>query len=247
MAGGQVRLSKLVLKYKEVYELKGDILVVDTLILKDSAKIILNKLKSNNFIHAKTAIFYQGTKIEGKGVHGIPGRNGRSGISHMNPCTDGGAANTGNEGTKGGAGTNLFLYFNEMILKGSLFIDVSGGDAGDGGNGGSGGDGGPGTRPCGGGNGGHGGPGGHGGDGGNAGNLTFTSPHKLEIRSMIGEKINVRNYGGNLGLGGIGGAGGFSGLSPVGNSKMDGNHGKKGMKGKDGVQGKPGSINFQER
>lgn len=245
---GQIRLAKLVIESKQAYELKGtDILVVDTLVMKDSASIVLNKLKADNFIHAKTAIFYRGAMIDGKGVHGIRGRNGRTGISPSTPCTDGSPGTTGSEGTNGGAGTNLFLYFSDINLKGTLMIDVSGGDAGDGGNGGAGGGGGPGTRICAGGNGGSGAGGAKGGDGGRAGSVTFSASRIPELRSMIGTSINIRNYGGNIGLGGEGGMAGYPGLSPVGNNKMDGKSGKKGPKGKDGVQGKPGAIHFQEK
>jgi hypothetical protein len=247
-AEGQIRLAKLVLEPKQVYELKGtDILVVDTLVMKDSSKIILNKLKADNFIHAKAAVFYRGSMIDGKGVHGIRGRNGRTGISPSSPCTDGGLGTMGSEGTNGGAGTNLFLYFSDIILKGTLTIDVSGGDAGDGGNGGAGGGGGPGTRPCAGGNGGDGAAGAKGGNGGQAGNVTFNSKRIPELRSMLGDPLVIRNYAGNHGLAGEGGAAGFAGLSPVGNNKMDGKPGRKGPKGKDGVAGKTGAINFQDK
>jgi hypothetical protein len=245
---GQIRLNKMVLEPKQVYELKGtDILVVDTLVMKDSSRIILNKLKTDNFIHAKAAIFYRGAMIDGKGVHGIRGRKGRTGLSPSSPCTDGGSGIMGSEGTNGGAGINLFLYFSDITLKGPLTIDVAGGDGGDGGNGGAGGGGGPGTRICAGGNGGNGAAGAKGGDGGRAGSVTISATRIPELRSMIGETIIIRIYGGNLGLGGEGGIAGYSGLSPVGNNKMDGKPGKKGPKGKEGVQGKPGAINFQEK
>ena len=244
---GQVRLAKLILEPRQVYELKGaDILVVDTLIMKDSSKIILNRLKADNFIHAKAAIFYSGATIDGKGVHGIAGRNGRSGFTPSSPCTDGGEGRMGTEGTNGGKGTNLSLYLSDIVLKGRLIIDVSGGDAGDGGNGGGGGDGGPGTRVCPGGNGGNGAPGANGGNGGNSGSVTFVSSRIPELRSMLGETIIIKNYGGNQGLGGDGGVWGYSALSPVGNNKMDGKPGKKGPKGKDGIAGNQGSINFQD-
>lgn len=246
-AHGQVRSSKLVIGSKEVYELKGDILVVDTLIMMDSSKIILNRLKPENFIHAKVFIFYRGSIIEGKGVHGIAGRTGRAGVSPSSPCTNGGDGLAGTDGTQGGKGLNISFYISEVRAKGTITIDVSGGDAGDGGKGGSGGGGGPGTRICGGGNGGSGGGGGGGGVGGNAGNITFISPQIMLIRSMLGGEINISNYGGNRGLGGLGGALGLSGLSPVGNTKMDGKPGRKGPKGEDGIQGKAGSINFQEK
>ena len=240
-------MSKLILKHKESFELKGDILVVDTLIMMDSSTIVLNRLKSDNFIHAKVAIFHRGSLIEGKGVHGISGRVGKPGVSSQSPCTNGGPGTPGTDGTHGGAGMNLFFYVTDLICKGPVTIDVSGGDAGDGGVGGGGGGGGRGVLPCVGGSGGRGGTGGLGGNGGKAGNITFVSPRTLEIRSVLGGNIIVRNYGGNLGLGGNGGALGFAGLSPVGNVKMDGKPGRKGSKGKDGIQGNQGSINFQEK
>ncbi len=245
---GQTRLSKLKIKSKEVYEMKeSDILVVDTLIMMDSSKIILNKLKSDNFIHAKVALFHRGSLIEGRGVHGIKGRSGRNGTSPSTPCTDGTIGLTGTEGTSGGMGTNLSLYFSDVQFKGPLIIDVSGGDAGDGGKGGAGGGGGQGTRPCKGGDGGSGGKGANGGNGGNGGAVTFNAVRIPELRSMLGSQIIIRNYGGNQGLGGDGGNAGFSGLSPVGDSKMDGKRGRKGLKGKDGLPGKPGAINFQDK
>lgn len=245
---GQIRLQRLVLEPKQVYEIKGsDILVVDTLIMKDSSKLILNKLKSDNYIHAKAAVFYRGAMIDGKGVHGIKGRTGRPGPSPSTPCTDGGEGMMGSEGTDGGAGTNLFLYFSDIILKGPLTIDVSGGDAGDGGNGGVGGNAGPGTRICPGGNGGNGAAGSNGGNGGRGGTVTFNSTRIPELRSMIGGILLIKNFGGNQGLPGEGGIPGYSGLSPVGNSKMEGKAGKKGPRGKSGLAGKPGAITFQDK
>lgn len=245
-AGAQIRLTKLVVKRGESYELKGsDILVLDTLILHDSSKIILNRLKGDNFIHARVAIIHKGTRIDGHGVHGLRGRNGRQGQSPSSPCTNGGRGTLGSDGTHGGHGTNLSLYLNDIALLGDLTIDVSGGDAGDGGTGGEGG--GPGTRLCAGGNGGAGAAGANGGKGGDAGNVNFVSPRIPELRNTLGEKLKVRNYGGNLGLGGEGGSGGYAGLSPVGNSKLDGKPGRKGAKGKDGIAGKPGSVNFLDK
>ena len=54
----QVRVSRLIIKPKEVYNLgQSDILVADTLIMMDSSKIVLNKLKRENYIRAQVAIF----------------------------------------------------------------------------------------------------------------------------------------------------------------------------------------------
>ncbi len=245
---GQVRLSTLVLKPKQVYELKGsDILVVDTLIMMDSSVLLLNRLKRDNFIHAKKVIFYRGSLIEGKGVQGFPGRNGRKGPSSSSPCSNGGPGTKGTDGTDGGNGINLFLSFTDIVLHGTPTIDLSGGDAADGGKGGLGGGGGTGTRLCAGGNGGSGGAGSNGGNGGHAGTITFHAPSVPELRSMLGERIIIRNYGGSLGSAGEGGSGGYAGLSPTGKNSLDGKQGKKGAPGKDGIPGKIGSINFQNK
>jgi hypothetical protein len=242
---GQVRMNTLVIKPKQVYELKGtDIIVVDTLILMDSAVLVLNRLKPQNFIHAKKLVFHRGSLIDGRGVHGIPGRNGRPGPSSSEPCSNGSEGRRGTDGTHGGKGIDLFLSFQDIELRGVPTLDVSGGDAGDGGNGGIGGGGGTGTRLCAGGSGGQGGPGTDGGNGGNAGTITFQAKRIPELRSMIGERIRIRNFGGHPGTGGEGGGGGYAGLNPAGKSALDGKPGRKGVKGKDGKPGKPGAIHF---
>lgn len=245
---GQVRLGTLVLKPKEVFELKGgDILVVDTLIMMDSSILKLNRLKAENFIHAKKVVFYRGSLIDGKGIHGLPGRNGRPGATSSSPCSNGAAGTMGTDGTNGGAGVNLFLSISDIVIKGVPTIDVSGGDAGDGGSGGLGGGGGTGTRLCAGGDGGPGGAGSNGGNGGNSGRITFHAVSIPELRSMLGERIFIRNYGGNLGSAGQGGGGGYAGLSPTGKNSMDGKTGRKGARGKNGIAGKTGAINFQNK
>lgn len=242
----QVRLSKLVIKPHEVYELKNsDILIVDTLVMMDSSVLLLNKLKRENFIHARRITFYRGCLIDGKGVHGLIGRNGRTGTTSTAPCSNGNAGFKGTDGTNGGTGINLFLSFNDLVLHGVPTIDVSGGDAGDGGNGGPGGGGGTGTRLCTGGSGGAGGPGSNGGNGGNAGAVTFHANNISELRSILGDRLLVHNFGGHAGNGGEGGGGGYAGLSPTGKNSLDGKSGKRGTSGKDGIAGKPGAINFQ--
>lgn len=244
----QVRLTKLVIKPHEVYELKNsDILVVDTLVMMDSSVLLLNRLKHENFIHTRRIIFYRGSLITGKGVHGLVGRNGRTGSTSSAPCSNGNAGLRGTDGTNGGNGINLFLSFNDVVMHGVPTIDVSGGDAGDGGKGGPGGGGGSGTRLCAGGNGGAGGPGSNGGNGGNAGTITFHANNIQEVRSMLGDRILVHNFGGHAGNGGESGGGGYAGLSPTGKNSMDGKPGKRGLRGKDGVVGKPGAINFQSK
>ncbi|HNT49064.1 MAG TPA: hypothetical protein PKK67_00655, partial [Cyclobacteriaceae bacterium] len=52
----QIRLDKLVLKAGQQFTIEGsDILVVDTLIMGDSSRIILNKAKTDDYIHARIA------------------------------------------------------------------------------------------------------------------------------------------------------------------------------------------------
>jgi hypothetical protein len=248
IAWTQIRLTKLVLRPKQVYELKGtDILVVDSLIMMDSSRLILNKFKPENFIHARVIKFGKGCLIDGGGIRGLDGRVGRPGLSTQAPCTDGKPGATGTEGTFGGAGVNVSIYFSEVVVNGTLTIDVSGGAGGKGGKGGSGGGGGPGTRLCRGGNGGQAGFGSNGGNGGNAGNVTLVAPRIPELRNMLGLSIIVRNYGGDFGEGGEPGAKGLAGLSALGNSKMDGSLGRKGERGKNGIAGKPGAVNFQDK
>ena len=72
---GQVRVSKLVIKSNETYTLsETDILVADTLIMMDSSRLVLNKLKPDNFIRTKVAIIGSYCVIDGKGLPGKAGR-----------------------------------------------------------------------------------------------------------------------------------------------------------------------------
>src|ERR1044071_3248346 len=78
----QVRVSALVIKKNEIYKLNpSDIIVADTLIMMDSARIVLNPLKPENFIRANVAIIGNNCTIEGKGTNGAKGRNGSAGNS----------------------------------------------------------------------------------------------------------------------------------------------------------------------
>jgi hypothetical protein len=235
----QIRLTTLTVGPNEVFELQNtDVMVVDTLILHDSSRIILNTLKKDNFIHLKKLIVGRGGAIVGKGAPGIPGTVGLSIATPGGPCRDGTMGQPGTTGTAGSNGVNLFLYLDELLIKGTLVIDLAGGDGGDGGKGGKGGDGNTGARLCQGGNGGEGGAGAGGGRGGQGGNLTITSVYGTNLRNKMGEKIIVRSYGGFGGIGGEGGMGGQCGLSP----SKDGDPGRKGQAGLPGKPGKPGSI-----
>lgn len=242
----QIRLDKLVIKSGETYQIaNSDILVVDTLIMQDGSKLILNRAKADNFIHAKVIKIGRKCEIIGNGINGENGIKGLGGYTATGPCKDGIPAKSGTAGTSATAGVNLYLYFGKMTVADKLLIELSGGNGGDGGSGGNGGGGSPGTRLCAGGNGGYGGSGGAGGDGGDAGNLTLSCPVCPDLRAWVGNNITVRSYGGNGGLGGEGGLGGFAGLVSAGNTSKDGEQGAKGKEGERGQHGKNGAINFE--
>src|SRR5258708_38492450 len=79
----QIRLNTLTVAFHEVYEIQGsDILVVDTLILKDSSRIRLNHSKRDNFIHAKKIIAGKGCVINGKGKKRVTWKVGNPGTSN---------------------------------------------------------------------------------------------------------------------------------------------------------------------
>lgn len=240
----QVRVSKLIIKSKEVYNLgQSDILVADTLIMMDSSKLVLNKLKPENFIRVKVARFGNYCTIDGKGVNGKSGRNGTSGITPTGPCIDGSPGKDGTKGLDGTRGLNLFMYLERVTIKGRLIIDVSGGDGGKGGNGGSGGGGSPGTTHCVGGNGANGGNAGQGGNGGNGGVLTITVSKPQTYKDLIiAKKIVVKNGGGAAGASGKGGYHGGAGLGP---SKKNGKDGEPGAYSINGISGEEGSLVIQ--
>jgi len=245
-AHSQIRLAKLELKAREIYKIEGsDILVIDTLIMHDSSSIVLSHEKKENFIHSKKIIVGKACRIDGSGDDGKPGMNGAKGLSGEGPCRDGQLGRNGLGGSHGENGINLFLYCNDLQIKGSLIIDLSGGDGGNGGKGGEGGGGSPGTRVCQGGNGGSGGNGSTGGNGGNGANLLISCKGCPDLLAMLNRSIFAKSYAGRAGLGGDAGAGGFAGLNPAGDSKQDGKKGLKGKAGADGLPGKSGAINFE--
>lgn len=242
----QIRKDKLVIGINETFELTGsDIIVVDTLIMLDSAKIILNGEKADNFIHAKIVSVGAGCQIIGKGNNGVDGQVGLPGYTAIGPCKNGIAGRNGTSGTSAGSGINLYLYFNMLTISNSLHIELSGGQGGDGGRGGNGGGGSPGTRLCQGGDGGKGGDGSPGGNGGDGGTLTISCKECPDLRAWLSNKIMVRSYGGNAGLGGDGGLGGLAGLVSAGKT-LDGEQGPKGKQGESGESGRKGAINFEE-
>jgi hypothetical protein len=145
----QIRLDKLVLKPGQHFTIEGsDILVVDTLVMGDSSRIILNKAKADDYIHARIARIGKGCSIEGSGKRGADGTNGAPGADQLSPCRQANPGADANDGTSGETGSNLFIYSDDIQIDGSLTINLNGGDGGDGGDGGQGGGGGPGTRVC---------------------------------------------------------------------------------------------------
>jgi hypothetical protein len=244
VACAQVRVSKLVIKSKEVYEMgQSDIIVADTLIMMDDSRIVLNSLKKENFIRVGVAVFGNNCVIEGHGLNGKPGQNGKPYSVPTGPCQNGAPGRNGMRGLDGGIGINLFLYIDKITAKGRLTISLTGGHGGNGGDGGEGGGGSPGTLHCRGGNGGNGGNGAAGGNGGEGGTLTVGGKDVPVIKAMIGNYIILLNKGGNFGYAGISGSGGSAGLGP---SKRNGKDGSRGADGVNGKSGNNGTIRFEE-
>jgi hypothetical protein len=236
----QIRLNKLELQSKERYRILGtDILVVDTLIMRDSSSIVLNPLKKDNFIHAKFMTIGKGCSIVGVGKKGKKGITGETGLTQVAPCRNGAAGKDALAGEPGTDGANVSLYTSGIKIRGSLTINVNGGD---GGRGGRGGDGGSGTRVCPAGDGGNGGNGARGGDGGNGGSVNINCKRCADIQLLMGEIIIVKNYGGFGGIGGDGGFGGQAGLGPA----KDGKNGLRGKEGEHAFEGKRGSLNVSQ-
>src|SRR5262245_44885376 len=179
----QIRVSKLVIKPKESFNLgQSDILVADTLVMMDSSTLVLNKLKQENFIRAHVVVVGNYCSIDGHGIDGKPGRDGLSGSTPIGPCLDGTRGRNATKGLDGAPGVNLFLYLENVSIKGTLIINLTGGNGGRGGNGGNGGSGSPGTVHCIGGDGANGGNAGQGGNGANGGTLTLSSKKDPDIQ-----------------------------------------------------------------
>lgn len=240
----QLRVSKLVIKPKQVYDLgQSDILVADTIVMMDSSRLILNKLKGENFIRVKSIRVGNYCIIDGRGVNGQSGREGISGVTPGGPCLNGSPGKDGTKGLDGTKAINLSLYFEKISIKGQLIIDVTGGGGGRGGNGGAGGGGSPGTRHCNGGNGANGGKAGPGGNGGNGGAVTITFFKPQVLKDLIlSKKMVIRNLGGDAGPSGKGGYHGGAGLGP---SKRNGKDGEPGPYNSNGISGEKGSVVIQ--
>lgn len=242
-ASAQIRLEKLELSAKQSFKITGsDILVVDTLIMRDSSRIYLNPSIKENIINAKVLIVGKGCTIDGRGQKGNKGNTGQAGTRQSAPCSAGGDGGNGANGTPGKDGINLSLYIGSLKINGSLTIDLNGGDGADGGRGGKGGDGGAGTRVCRGGNGGKGGNGGNGSNGGNGGKMLVSCKACSDLYLLQNHQLFLKNYGGFAGTAGDFGSGGYAGLGP----KLDGKNGTRGLPGQNGAAGKLGIISLEK-
>jgi hypothetical protein len=233
----QIHVSKLIVKANEKFSFEqSDIVVADTLIMEDSSRIELNRLKKENYLHSKVAIIGKGCMIEGFGVNGKPGRTGAPGDSPIGPCKTATNGRNGGRGLDGASGVDLFLYLEKVTFKGPLTVNLNGGNGGDGGRGGEGGSGSSGTVHCNGGDGGIGGNGGNGANGGNGGRLTINCP--VTITEKVNKNLKVIYAGGPYGRGARGGYAGAAGLGP---SRKNGKPGVAGTTGVDGQRGRNGA------
>ena len=123
---GQIRLDKLEINTHQTYSMAGsNVLVVDTLIMRDSSCLMLHKEKSESIINVKVLIVNIGAKILGYGVDGKAGKVGSDGFRQGAPCRVGGNASEGAVGGNGSNGRNLSLYVNQLVITGSLTINFS--------------------------------------------------------------------------------------------------------------------------
>ncbi len=221
---------------RKSYEMTGDTLVLDNLILLDSSKLVLTRPKS--FIKVNKLIVYTDAIIDGSGKTGENGRNGRP-SSKRGLCQSGKIGEKGSNGADGSNGKELILVVGNFEIKKTLMINLAGGDGGDGGNGGRGGDAGITTPYCIT-NGGNGGNGGNGANGGRGGQLLLKVMTQVN-KDLIYEKIRLVNRGGYKGIGGVGGEGGYWGEGRNEKKSVSGN---KGGEGSNGLTGREGKLFF---
>jgi hypothetical protein len=240
----QTRFDKLVINSGDEFRLlHSDILVIDTLVMHDSSRLVLNFLKPENYIRARVAIIGNNCVIDGRGRDGSKGKQGLAGSALIGPCFNGNVGRNGQRGLDGISGLNLFLYIDILIIQGKFIVDLTGGHGGDGGAGGTGGRGGHGTSHCIAGNGGLGGNGGTGGSGGAGGKLTLSTEAVKILRPLIDEMFFVYFKGGVFGYGGRAGVGGEIGMGP---RTKNGLPGKPGVDGTHGKHGNVGTIFFEQ-
>lgn len=220
---------------KSSYELKGDTLILDELIMHDSSSIILKHSSSTCYIRVNKLKIGKQCWIVGSGMNGTSARPATDAEISEGPCNHGKPGAVGKNGANGERGKNLTLEVTELESNlYPLLLRLNGGNGGDGGSGGNGGNGSKSTIHCDC-HGGNGGNGGNGGDGGAGGTLIFRCaqcPSNLLSSGVI--KFNLQ--GGYSGYGGEGGRGGAIGTGAMQTSKRGAN-GKHGQRGKNGTEG----------
>lgn len=236
----QLRYTKLIVEPGQVFSYEqSDILVADTLIMRDSSSIILNHAKKENYLYAKVAIIGKSCSIKGNADHGKSGSPGRAGMSSSAPCRNASDGEDAQPGANGGRATRLLVYIKEITISNPLSIFLNGGNGGNGGKGGDGGSAGAGTIHCNGGDGGNGGKGGDGANGGNGGDLVLNLP--ITEQAKLKQHLRVLLKAGTYGRGGRGGYSGSGGLGPRG---KHGGNGLQGQDGIDGASGADGAVNY---
>jgi hypothetical protein len=231
----KVVVGKLEIPAKATYNLESDTLIVEQLILSDSAKLVLTK--SKHFIKANQVAIGAGCSVSGIGAPGESGPNGKPAPDPRGLCKPPVHGEAGVSGKNGEPGKDLIISVNSIKIASKLTIDIHGGNGGDGGNGGSGSHGSNTTPHCAG-DGGNVGRGGSGGNGGNGGILTINYSSSTEVSYFV-TKVNLINRGGYRGVGGEGGRGGMRGSGPSEKFSKVGLIGKPGVEGKYGADGRP--------
>ena len=230
-----VTQARLEIPAKTTYNLDSDTLVVEELILKDSAKINIGKPKS--VIKANRIIIGSGCSVSGVGKEGELGKNGKSSPAPVSLCKPPAHGEAGVSGKNGETGKDLYITVSSIKIASPLTIDLHGGNGGDGGKGGNGSHGSNTTAHCKG-DGGNGGNGGVGGNGGNGGILTIYYSSTTEVSYLV-TRVNLINRGGYRGIGGESGKGGMRGSGPSEKFSKIGLIGKAGTEGKYGTEGRP--------
>ncbi|AYB32058.1 hypothetical protein [Chryseolinea soli] len=239
LSNAQIRIPSLEIPRNTSYEIPGDTLLVDHLIMHDSSKLILNKTCNASFIKAKKITAGVSCSIVGNGNNGTNGKNGKDSDHPYGPCKSGVTGEQGKSGTNGTSGKNLTLEVDYLELNHLILINLNGGNGGYGGNGGNGSSGNKGTAHCLS-NGGDGGNGGNGGDGGSGGSLALSCTN-CGYNFSLSEKVKLVNHGGYRGFEGEGGMGGIKGN---GSSEKVSRHGNKGKNGLAGKNGKDGNFTY---
>ncbi len=225
----------LEIQKKSSYELKGDTLILDELIMHDSSSLILKHSPSACYIKVNKLKIGKQCWIIGSGINGISSKPANDADISEGPCNHGKPGPNGKNGANGERGKNLTLEVTQLESNlYPLLLRLNGGNGGDGGSGGNGGNGSKSTIHCDC-HGGSGGNGGNGGNGGAGGTFTFRCA-QCPANLLASEAIKFNLHGGYSGYGGEGGRGGAIGSGAMQTSKRGAN-GKHGERGKNGQEG----------